>query len=83
MGYASYLINKSLSSPLSSSATKSTASLALGLYWIQLAGNLLWTPLFFGFKKVRVLCCLLFSWRGRGEALGSAGSGRVRKVKAN
>lgn len=39
---------------------RNTASLALALYYLQLAGNLTWTPLFFGLKHVS-----LKDWRER------------------
>ncbi|KAL7411501.1 TspO/MBR-related protein [Mrakia frigida] len=50
MGYASHLIVKAHASALTPAA-KNTASLALTLYYLQLAGNLTWTPLFFGLKQ--------------------------------
>ncbi|KAJ6485119.1 TspO/MBR-related protein [Mycena vitilis] len=51
MGYASHLAVKSLDGTLSASV-KSDCMLALSLYYSQLALNILWTPLFFGAKKI-------------------------------
>jgi len=51
MGYASHLAVKAFDRNLSPSAT-ADAHDGLHLYWAQLGLNLLWTPLFFGWKKV-------------------------------
>jgi len=51
MGYASHLAVKALDTSVTPS-TRDAASLGLTLYYGQLALNLLWSPLFFGYKEV-------------------------------
>ncbi|KIJ70037.1 hypothetical protein HYDPIDRAFT_104718 [Hydnomerulius pinastri MD-312] len=51
MGYASHIAVKAFDEAKTDSA-RSSLSLALGLYYFQLALNGLWTPLFFGARKV-------------------------------
>ncbi|KAG8994103.1 hypothetical protein FRB90_000531 [Tulasnella sp. 427] len=50
MGYASHLAIKAHDTSLSP-AVRRLAYSGLGLYYTQLALNLAWTPLFFGFRK--------------------------------
>ncbi|KAG0149440.1 hypothetical protein CROQUDRAFT_653752 [Cronartium quercuum f. sp. fusiforme G11] len=50
MGYASHLLAESIQRT-SILEKAEMASTALELYYIQLGLNMLWTPLFFGFKK--------------------------------
>ncbi|GAA5862729.1 hypothetical protein JCM1840_002654 [Sporobolomyces johnsonii] len=52
MGLASHLIIKNFDGALPGSALKTTADLALKLYWGQFGLNMLWTPLFFGLHKM-------------------------------
>ncbi|QRV87329.1 tspO/MBR-related protein [Ceratobasidium sp. AG-Ba] len=50
MGYASHLAIKAYDTSLSP-AVKDAALTGLKMYWVQLALNTAWTPLFFGMKQ--------------------------------
>ncbi|KAL8287337.1 hypothetical protein RQP46_003789 [Phenoliferia psychrophenolica] len=52
MGFASHLLVSAHDAQLPGTQLKSTAKLALQLYWAQYGLNLLWTPLFFGAQQV-------------------------------
>jgi len=51
MGYASHIAVKALDSSLAPHVV-SAARTGITLYWAQLGLNFLWTPLFFGWKRV-------------------------------
>ncbi|KIK68068.1 hypothetical protein GYMLUDRAFT_36894 [Collybiopsis luxurians FD-317 M1] len=50
MGYASHLAVKAFDTSVSSSH-RSDLALGIALYYAQLTMNVVWTPLFFGYKK--------------------------------
>jgi len=50
MGYASHLAVKAIDRSLDFQTTDA-ARAGIKLYWVQLALNVLWTPLFFGLRK--------------------------------
>ncbi|KIY49285.1 TspO/MBR-related protein [Fistulina hepatica ATCC 64428] len=53
MGYASHIVAETLNSPV----PVSNLCLGLVLYYSQLALNLVWSPIFFGVKKLGIALC--------------------------
>ena len=73
MGYASHLIVKTFDNSFDPS-TRQLAQLALTLYWAQLAGNYLWTPLFFQLKQTGLALLDIVALTGTVYALTNVSS---------